>query len=227
MQCLERGKRPSPRLRREMVWIVVTEMMKARDSPNTKASTEVAKKKNDCKVSTVTTRCHRKDVVGLGYHSLVMQSQAGIENVKRTSTPRIKKRNQGSDDCDTDEVPAEQRAAMQDTYGCIKWEMKYMLVSETPESQQERKDKMKALSEQTNFTLGKVESLPVTPCIIVCGTSCYASRQFMLSVDGKVVNDHIPNFISAICLMFGTYYCLNTHYPMDLGSTRSFIGVSS
>ena len=44
-----------------------------------------------------------------------------------------------------------------------------MLVSETPESQQERKDKMKVLSEQTNFTLGKFESLPVTPYIIVCG----------------------------------------------------------
>ena len=58
-------------------------------------------------------------MVGLGYHSLVMQLQAGIENVKRTSAPRIKKHKQGSDDCDTDEVPAEQRAAMQDTYGCI------------------------------------------------------------------------------------------------------------
>ena len=41
----------------------------------------------------------------------------------------------------------------------------------------------------------------------------------MLSLDGKVVDDHIPNFISAICLMFGTYYCLNIHYPVDLGST--------
>lgn len=68
-----------------------------------------------------------------------------------------------------------------------------------------------------------VESLPVTPCIIVCGTSCYASRQFMLSVDGKVVNDQIPNFVSAICLMFGSYYCFNIHYPVVLGSTLEFL----
>ncbi|XP_071330210.1 uncharacterized protein [Trachinotus anak] len=245
---------------------------------------------------------------------------------------------------------------MQDTYGCIKWDMKYMPVSERPESQQEKKDKMKVLSEQTDFspdevkTLMKctyysqrrdinkgtelqslleewpflfqeigmtvhfqeltgvslketfltsiekkgkrlldfmrtvcaekskrilqavtkldilrgqlegcsedvkdmvllllpyfddkeenlfhyvdqtcvakdvpVERLPVNPCIVVCGTSCYASRHFMLSVDGKIVNDHIPNFVSAIGLMFGAYYCLNIHYPVDLGSTLEFL----
>ncbi|KAF7649572.1 hypothetical protein LDENG_00139390, partial [Lucifuga dentata] len=68
-----------------------------------------------------------------------------------------------------------------------------------------------------------METLPVTPCIIVCGTSCYTSRQFMLSIDGKVVNDQIPTFISAICLMFGSYYCLNIHYPVGLGSTLEFL----
>ncbi|KAI1892149.1 hypothetical protein AGOR_G00151010 [Albula goreensis] len=245
---------------------------------------------------------------------------------------------------------------MQDTYGCIKWDMKYMPVSETPESQQEKKDKMKALSEQTAFSPDEVktlmkctyysqrkdinkgtelqslleewpflfqeigmtvhfqeltgvslketfltiiekkgkrlldfmrticaekskrilqavtkldilrgqlegcsenvkdmvllllsyfddkeenlfhyvdqtcvakdvplERLPVNPCIVVCGTSCYASTHFMVSVDGKIVNDHISNFISAICLMFGAYYCLNIHYPVDLGSTLEFL----
>ncbi|XP_050923679.1 uncharacterized protein LOC108891394 [Lates calcarifer] len=355
MQCLERGERPNPRLRREMVRIVVTEMMKVCASPSTKASTEVAKKMI-AKYPQSLKDVIAGDVVGLGYYSLVKQLQARIENVKRSSAPRIKKRKQDSDQYDTDEIPGEQRAAMQDTYGCIKWEMEYMPVSETPESQQEKKDKMKALSEQTNFSPGEietlmkctyysqrkdinkgtdlqslmegwpflfkeigmtvhfqeltgillketfltnvekkgkrlldfmrnscadksrrvlqaatkleilrgqlegcsedvkdmvllllsyfdekeenlfhyvdqtclakevhVESLPVTPCIIVCGTSCYAARQFMLSVDCKVVNDHIPDFISAICLMFGTYYCLNIHYPVSLGSTLGFL----
>ncbi|XP_054867130.1 uncharacterized protein LOC118469919 [Amphiprion ocellaris] len=68
-----------------------------------------------------------------------------------------------------------------------------------------------------------VESLPVTPCIIVCGPTCCTSTWFMLSVDRKVVNDLIPTFISAICLMFGSYYCLNIHYPMELGSTLEFL----
>lgn len=55
------------------------------------------------------------------------------------------------------------------------------------------------------------------------GTSCYASRRFMLAVDRKAVNDQIPTFIDAICLMLGSYYCFNIHYPVDLGSTLEFL----
>ncbi|KAL6465864.1 hypothetical protein MHYP_G00259970 [Metynnis hypsauchen] len=316
MQCLERGKRPSPRLRREMVRIVVTEMMKICASPSKRASTQIAKKMV-AKYPQSLQDVIEGDVVGPGYHSLVKQLQARIENVKRYSAPRIMKRKQRSDEYDTEEVPAEQRAAVQDTYGCIQWEMKFLPVSETPESQKDKKDKMKVLSDQTNFspdevkTLMKctyysqrkeinkgtelqtliedwpflfqeigmtvhfqeltgltflrgqlegcsedvkdmvllllsyfeekeetllhyveetclarevqVESLPVTPCIIVCGTSCYASRQFMVCSDRKIMNGQIPTFISALCLMFGSYYCLNIHYPVELASTLEFL----
>ncbi|CAL9702384.1 unnamed protein product [Knipowitschia caucasica] len=44
VQCLERGKRPSPRLRKEMVRIVVREMTKNCSRVGKKYSTEVAKK---------------------------------------------------------------------------------------------------------------------------------------------------------------------------------------
>ncbi|KAK0140522.1 hypothetical protein N1851_022504 [Merluccius polli] len=54
------------------------------------------------------------------------------------------------------------------------------------------------------------------------GTSCYASRQF-IAIDRKVVNDHISTFIAAVCLMLGSYYCFNIHYPVDLGSTLEFL----
>lgn len=83
------------------------------------------------------------DVVGAAYHSLVKKLQAHIGNAKRSSAPRIKK-------YDT----VEQRAAVQDTYGCIKWNMKFMPVTETPESQQEQKHAMKVLSDQTNHCSG-------------------------------------------------------------------------
>lgn len=56
------------------------------------------------------------DVVGPGYHSLVKQLQAQIENVKRSSTPKITKRKQVSDEDDTDEIPAERYAAVQETW---------------------------------------------------------------------------------------------------------------
>lgn len=45
----------------------------------------------------------------------------------------------------------------------------------------------------------------------------------MLSIDGKIVNDSITNFITAINLMFGSFYCLNIHYPVELGSTLEFL----
>ncbi|XP_039477037.1 uncharacterized protein LOC120443128 [Oreochromis aureus] len=158
LQCLERGKRPAPKLRREMIRIVASEMMKVNASPSKQASTEVAKKLI-AKYPQSLQDVIEGDVVGSGYHSLVKQLQARIENVKRSSTPRIKKRKECSDDSLTDEVPAEKKAAVQDTYGCIKWDMKFMPVTETTESQKEKKEKMKRLHRETNVSLDEVENL--------------------------------------------------------------------
>lgn len=46
------------------------------------------------------------DVVGAGYHPLVKQLQARIENGMRSSVPRIMKRKTGSDEYDTEVIPA-------------------------------------------------------------------------------------------------------------------------
>ena len=88
------------------------------------------------------------DVIGQGYHSLVKQLQNRIENMKRSTTPKIRKRryrtdDSDTDDSDTDEVPPEKRAAIQDTYGCITWDPKFLPLGETPESQKEKREKMK------------------------------------------------------------------------------------
>ncbi|XP_028845769.1 uncharacterized protein LOC114796064 [Denticeps clupeoides] len=69
----------------------------------------------------------------------------------------------------------------------------------------------------------QMENVPPTPCIIVCGSSCFAAKTFMLSIDQKVVNGCITTFTSAICLMFGSYYCFNIHYPVELRSTLEFL----
>lgn len=158
MQCLERGKRPSPRVRKEMIRIVASEMMHACASPNRQASTEVAKKMVG-KYPQSLQDVIEGDVIGPGYHLLVKQLQARIANVKRSSVPRILKRKQVSDEYDSDEIPAERRAAVQDTYGCIQWDMKFMSVSETLESQQEKKDKLKVLSEQAIISPEEVKTL--------------------------------------------------------------------
>lgn len=157
MQCLERGKRPVPSLRREMIRIVVTEMMKVCPSPTMRTSKEIAKKLV-LKYPQSLKDVIEGEVVGAGYHSLVKQLQARIDNKKRHATPRIQKR-KSVDTSDTDEVPAVKKASVQDTYGCIKWDMKFMPVTETLETQREKKEKLRNLWEQGTFSPDEVKEL--------------------------------------------------------------------
>ncbi|CAI5636064.1 unnamed protein product [Oreochromis niloticus] len=69
----------------------------------------------------------------------------------------------------------------------------------------------------------QLEQVPLTPTIIVCGQSCYSSRRYMLSIDRNLVSTNISSFISALCLMFGSYYNFNIHYPSELASTLEFL----
>lgn len=69
----------------------------------------------------------------------------------------------------------------------------------------------------------QLEQVPLTPTIIVCGQSCSSSRRYMLSIDRNLVSTNIASFISALCLMFGSYYNFNIHYPSELASTLEFL----
>ncbi|KAI5628690.1 hypothetical protein C0J50_10579 [Silurus asotus] len=107
-----------------MVRIVVSEMMKICKNPTKHNITERAKR--------MVARCPKSlrdvidgDVIGPGYHSLVKQLQARVENVERPDTPKVIKRKAASDDDDTDEIPTEQKASVQDTYGCISWSQSF------------------------------------------------------------------------------------------------------
>ncbi|XP_029902266.1 uncharacterized protein LOC115355549 [Myripristis murdjan] len=356
IQTLERGKRPSPRLRREMVRIVVSDMMRQSSSVSKRNSTDVAKKMV-AKYPKSLQDIIEGDVIGPGYHSLVKQLQNRVENVKRSTTPKIRKRKSRTDDSDTDEISPQQRAAIQDTYGCINWYVKFLPLGETLESQQEKQEKLRRMSRQThadqeavkqlmkatfytqrkqvnegknikdllegwpswfselgmgvhfkeltgvalketfiqnvdlkgkrllNFLstvcmtkskkflqaatkvkmlrgaersgcsedvkemvllllayfdereemmlsnvedtclAGEVQTdkLPLTPTIIVCGQSCFTATRCMLSVDRTIVQENIPSFVSSLCLMFGSYYNFNIHYPSGLASTLEFL----
>lgn len=96
------------------------------------------------------------DVIGPGYYSLVKQLQNRVENVKRSTTPKIRKRKGCTEDSDTDEVPPEQKAVIQDTYGCIKWDVQFLPLGETLESQQE---KLRRMSQQTNANPEEIKQL--------------------------------------------------------------------
>ena len=88
-----------------MIRIIVKEMMKACASPTRRASTEIAKKLVVMYPKSLQDVI-AGDVVGQGYHSLVKQIQARIENVKRSTSPVLQKRKLGGSD-DTDEVTPE------------------------------------------------------------------------------------------------------------------------
>lgn len=158
IQCLKRGKRPEPSLRREMIRIVAAEMMRMCPSPTKQASTEIAKKLVG-KYPTSLKDVIEGEVVGPGYHSLVKQLQARVDNKRRHVTPRIQKRKPVSDESDTDDVPAILKASVQDTYGCVKWDMKFMPITETQESQNEKREKMRNLWEQGTFNPDEVKEL--------------------------------------------------------------------
>ncbi|XP_032417636.1 uncharacterized protein LOC116722746 isoform X2 [Xiphophorus hellerii] len=157
IQTLERQKRPSARLRRQMVRIIVSEMMLICKNPTKRNTTEIAER--------MVSRYPKSlkdvidgDVIGLGYHSLVKQLQARIENVKRQDTPKITKRKAESDN-DTDEIPAEQKASVQDTYGCVNWAPKFLPLSETVESQLKKKEDMKKMFKDKKYAAEDVKEL--------------------------------------------------------------------
>ncbi|KAL7855011.1 hypothetical protein SRHO_G00172010, partial [Serrasalmus rhombeus] len=158
MQPLERGKRPGPKLRRQMVRIVVTEMMEKCPHVGKKHSTDVAKKMVS-KYPKSLQDIIEGDIVGTGYHSLVKQLQNRIENVRCTSTPKIRKRKHESNSDDTDEIPLEERAAMQDTYGCVKWNVQFLPREETQESQQQKMEKLKEMFQQSDANPEEVKGL--------------------------------------------------------------------
>ncbi|MEQ2204902.1 hypothetical protein XENOCAPTIV_020699, partial [Xenoophorus captivus] len=53
--------------------------------------------------------------------------------------------------------------------------------------------------------------------------SCFHAKRFMLSVYQQMGHKNISCFISALCMMFGSYYCFNIHYPSGLASTLEFL----
>eukprot|EP00066_Takifugu_rubripes_P028520 XP_011617786.1 PREDICTED: uncharacterized protein LOC105418794 [Takifugu rubripes] len=97
--------------------------------------------------------------IGTGYHSIVKQLQNRIEKEKRTTTTKIRKRKHWDDDSDTDVVPLEERAAMQDTYGCIIWNVKFLPIGETQVSQQQKMEKLQNMYQHSDANSKEVTCL--------------------------------------------------------------------
>ncbi|KAK0151077.1 hypothetical protein N1851_007768 [Merluccius polli] len=84
-----------------------------------------------------------------------------------------------------------------------------------------------AITGTTENNISKRAVCPVTEVYVSVEVFFFRAKQnrrrTMLSVDRNIVNDHIPSFISALCLMFESFYCFNIHYPSELASTLEFL----
>lgn len=78
VQNLERQKRPSVRLRREMIRIVVSEMMKSCKNPTKHSTTEIAKRMV-ARYTKSPQDVIDGDIIGLRYHSLAKQLQSRVD----------------------------------------------------------------------------------------------------------------------------------------------------
>lgn len=188
MQVLGRGKRP--RKGREMVRIVVHEMMPKSSCLCKRNSTEVAKKMV-AKYPKSLQDIIEGDVIGTGDHSLVKQLQNRIETVKRRTTPKIRKGKRRADDSDTEEVPPEWRAAVQDTYGCIKWEPRFLPFRETAECQQQTREKLKNVFQQTDANPEEVK-------LLMMSTFYTQRKQFNQGKDTEYLLEEWPFLFRAL-----------------------------
>lgn len=93
---------------------MVCEMMLKTKCTSKRNSTDVAKKMIKRDLGYFADKIEG-DIIGPGYHSLVKQIQNRIENVKRSTTPKIRKIKHCTES-DTDEVTPEKRATIQDTW---------------------------------------------------------------------------------------------------------------
>lgn len=143
-----------------MIRVVVAAVIKVCNSPTKPHMAQIAKRMV-AKYPKSLQDVIDGDIVGSGYDSIAKQLQTRLENVKRPDTPKIKRRKQDTEEEDTDELTPSQRATVQDTYGCVKWDPKFMPVAETVESQKMKKEQMKKMHEDMNYNAEEIKALVV------------------------------------------------------------------
>ncbi|XP_066963155.1 uncharacterized protein [Macrobrachium rosenbergii] len=72
---------------------------------------------------------------------------------------------------------------------------------------------------------GEVSSLvlPATPCFIAVGTPVLQANQFMVAVDGRVINSDLTSLVAAMSMVFAAYYIFGIHYPSEASVTLEFM----
>nr|XP_014352530.1 PREDICTED: uncharacterized protein LOC102345540 isoform X2 [Latimeria chalumnae] len=160
LYIFEKGLRPSGRQRRQMIRIIVSEMLKVCQDPLKKHVDEIAKR--------MVAQFPRSlcdliggEVVGSGYDSLAKQLRIRVDNSKRMVPPLLAKRPlfQESSNSDTEEVFKKKRPTKQQTYGCINWEMKELPTNESLKTLKQKQNLMKMFFKGQEWNAAEVSNL--------------------------------------------------------------------
>jgi hypothetical protein len=57
----------------------------------------------------------------------------------------------------------------------------------------------------------------------VAGNSLMTCSRFMLAIDGKVSNQNIVGFVTALSMLFTSYFAFNIEYLPEASATMEFI----
>lgn len=148
---LKNKERPTGRERRELIRLMVGEILTICPTPGKKHLSEIARK-------VVSTYPHSfKDViedqvVGSSYDSLTKQLQSRVDNMKRGKFSLYPRR-QTSTISEGEDPPS--KMIRVDTYGCVNWQPTHLPAGETEETQkcaqEELKDMYKKKQEQQKY----------------------------------------------------------------------------
>ncbi|XP_055358744.1 uncharacterized protein LOC114841933 [Betta splendens] len=265
IQSLERGQRPSPRMRREMVRILVREMMQKGPCISRRKCTEVAQKVvakypqslqdvidgdviGPVKCLMRKTFYKQRKEVNQGKSIKYLQdewpflfTELGMEvhfkeltgiRLKETFTQNVDMKGKRllsymNTFCVNKskfflQALTKLKVMRGELSGCSE-ELKEMLLLLLSYFD-EKEDGMFYYVEDTCLAEEvQMDQVHLTPMIVVCGRYSFSSRRFMLSLDRRIVHNNIPSFGSSLCMMFGSYYCFNIHYPSKLASTLEFL----
>ncbi|XP_056335164.1 uncharacterized protein LOC130246305 [Danio aesculapii] len=138
---LENKERPTGRERRELIRLMVSEILTICPTPGKKHLSEIARK-----IVAMYPQSFKDviedQVVGSGYDSLTKQLQSRVDNMKRGKISLYLKR-QTSSASEGDDTPFKIKRV--DTYGCINWQPKQLPEGETEESQKCIQEELKTM----------------------------------------------------------------------------------
>ncbi|KAG9276085.1 hypothetical protein AMEX_G8349 [Astyanax mexicanus] len=154
MRKLQNKERPTGRERREMIRLVVGEVLTICPTPGKKHFDAIARKIVQAYPLSFKDVIEGQ-VVGSGFDSLTKQLQSRADNLKRGKTSLSLKRQASSTSEEGEDVPLKKIRV--DTYGCVNWQPKRMPLGETMETQKCMKEDLKNMHKNRSKDTKSVE----------------------------------------------------------------------